>query len=86
MFKKISAEKEIQHKYLEMLVEHVRVSILSIDADEKVHLANQALRDLLRRTIVTNLKMLESVDGPLTKTIREIHAGETRLVKGEHRQ
>jgi transcriptional regulator of aromatic amino acid metabolism len=81
MFKKISAEKEIQHKYLEMLVEHVRVSILSIDADEKVHLANQALRDLLRRTIITNLKTLESVDGSLTKTIREIHAGETRLVK-----
>jgi two-component system nitrogen regulation sensor histidine kinase NtrY len=81
MFKKISAEKEIQHKYLEMLVEHVRVSILSIDADEKVHLANQALRDLLRRTVITNLKTLESVDGSLTKTIREIHAGETRLVK-----
>ena len=81
MFKKISAEKEIQHKYLEMLVEHVRVSILSIDVDEKVHLANQALRDLLRRTIITNLKTLESVDGSLAKTIREIHAGETRLVK-----
>ena len=67
MFKKISAEKEIQHKYLEMLVEHVRVSILSIDADEKVHLANQALRDLLRRTIITNLKTLESVDGYVGK-------------------
>ncbi|HMG93926.1 MAG TPA: ATP-binding protein [Chryseolinea sp.] len=81
MFKKISAEKEIQHKYLEMLVEHVRVSILSVDADEKVHLVNQALRDLLKRNMVTSLKMLESVDASLTKTIREIHAGETRLVK-----
>jgi transcriptional regulator of aromatic amino acid metabolism len=49
MFKKISAEKEIQHKYLELLVEHVRVGILSIDADEKVHLTNQALRDLMKR-------------------------------------
>ena len=81
MFKKISAEKEIQHKYLEMLVEHVRVSILSIDADEKIHLVNQALRDLLKRNIVTSLKMLESVDASLTKTIRELHAGETKLVK-----
>ncbi|HEX6891064.1 MAG TPA: HAMP domain-containing sensor histidine kinase [Chryseolinea sp.] len=81
MFKQISAEKEIQHKYLEMLVEHVRVGILSIDADEKVHLVNQALRDLLKRNIVTSLKMLESADGLLAKTIRELHAGETRLVK-----
>ena len=81
VFKKISLEKEIQHKYLEMLVEHVRVSILSIDAEEKVHLANQALRDLLRRNIVSNLRTLESVDISLVKTIREMHAGETRLVK-----
>ncbi len=81
VFKKISAEKEIQHKYLEMLVEHVRVSILSIDADEKVHLVNQALRDLLKRNIVSNLSSLEAIDATLAKTIREIHAGETRLIK-----
>jgi nitrogen fixation/metabolism regulation signal transduction histidine kinase len=81
IFKKISVEKEMQHKYLEMLVEHVRVSILSIDADEKIHLANQALRDLLRKNIVKNLMSLEAVDATLAKTIREIRAGETRLIK-----
>jgi len=81
IFKKISAEKEMQHKYLEMLVEHVRVSILSIDADENIHLANQSLRDLLRKNILRNLISLEAVDATLAKTIREIHAGETRLIK-----
>ena len=81
IFKKISTEKEIQHKYLEMLVEHVRVSILSVDADEKVHLANQASRDLLKRNVISNLKTIESVDAALAKNIREMHAGETRLIK-----
>lgn len=81
MFKKIRAEKEIQHKYLEMLVEHVRVSILSIDVDEKVHLANQGLRDLVKKHSISNLKALESIDASLVKTVREIHAGETRLLK-----
>jgi len=80
-FKKINAEKEIQYRYLELLVEHVRVSILSIDADEKIHLANQALRDLLRKKIVTSLKVIESIDETLVRTIRELHAGETRLIK-----
>ena len=61
-FKKISAEKEIQFRYLEMLVEHVRISILSIDADEKIHLANQALKALLQKNVLTSLKSLESVD------------------------
>ena len=64
-----------------MLVEHVRVSILSIDADEKIHLANQALKDLLQKNVLTSLKSLESFDESLVKTIREIHAGETTLVK-----
>jgi two-component system, NtrC family, nitrogen regulation sensor histidine kinase NtrY len=81
IFKKISTEKEIQHKYLEMLVEHVRVSILSVDADERVHLANQASRDLLKRKVISNLKTIESVDAALAKNIREMHAGETRLIK-----
>jgi nitrogen fixation/metabolism regulation signal transduction histidine kinase len=80
-FKKLSSEKEIQHRYLEMLVEHVRVSILSIDADEKIHLANQALRDLLQKNVLTSLKSLESFDESLVSTIREIHTGETRLIK-----
>jgi len=80
-FKRINAEKEIQYRYLELLVEHVRVSILSIDADEKIHLANQALRDLLRKKILTSLKSIEAIDETLVRTIREIHAGETRLIK-----
>lgn len=80
-FKRLSTEKEIQYRYLEMLVEHVRVSILSIDADEKIHLANQALKDLLQKKVLTSLTSLESLDESLVKTIREIHTGETRLIK-----
>lgn len=80
-FKKLSSEKEIQYRYLEMLVEHVRVSILSIDADEKIHLANQALKDLLQKNVLTSLKSLESFDESLVSAIRQIHTGETQLIK-----
>ena len=80
-FNKISTEKEIQFRYLEMLVEHVRVGILSIDSDEKIYLANQALKDLLHKNVLSSLKSLESLDETLVKTIRQIHSGETRLIK-----
>src|SRR3989337_891020 len=80
-FKTINAEKEIQFRYLEMLVQHVRVSILSIDAQEKIQLANQAVKDLLQKDILTNLKSLESFDESFVKTIREIRSGETRLLR-----
>ncbi|MBL0740366.1 sensor histidine kinase [Chryseolinea lacunae] len=80
-FKKISTERETQFRYLEMLVEHVRVSILSIDADGNVHLANQALKNLLQKNILPNIKALELFGDAFVNTLREIRSGETLLVK-----
>jgi two-component system, NtrC family, nitrogen regulation sensor histidine kinase NtrY len=80
-FKTISAEKETQHRYLEMLVEHMQVGVLSIDVDEKVDMANQALKDLLHIRVITNINSFESLDPSFIRAIREIVTGETRLVK-----
>lgn len=80
-FKKISTEKEIQYRYLEMLVEHVRVGIISVDAQGQIHLANQAVKQLLGKPILPNVKALHSLDHSLIATIDEIRSGETRLVK-----
>ncbi|PZR38509.1 MAG: ATP-binding protein [Azospira oryzae] len=80
-FKKISTEKEIQHRYLEVLVEHLRIGIISIDANEKVHLANQALKDLLQKNIITHLHSFQTLDPSFISTLKEIRSGETRLVK-----
>src|SRR5687768_11097368 len=55
-FKKLNAEKEIQFRYLEMLVQHVRVSSLSIDENDKIQIANQAAKDLVQRSILTDLR------------------------------
>jgi len=81
VFKKISTEKEIQHRYLEVLVEHLRVGIISIDADEKIHLANQAFKDLLQKNIFTHLSSFNTLDDSFITTLREIRTGETRLIK-----
>ena len=80
-FEKISAEKEIQHRYLEMLVDHVQVGILSFDKSEKVHLVNNALKKLLQRKVIMRLDVLSSIDNNLYGAVREIKAGQTRLVR-----
>jgi nitrogen fixation/metabolism regulation signal transduction histidine kinase len=80
-FKKLSGEKEIQYRYLEMLVEHVQVGVLSMDAQGKIHLANQALKEMLQKDVITNLKGLESFDEVFVNTLREIRSGETHLIK-----
>jgi len=80
VFHSISAEKEVQHRYLEMLVEHLRVGIISYDSEEKIHLANEAVKMLLQKKTLTHLKAIESIDQNLAQTIRSIRTGETRLV------
>ncbi|MEJ7642985.1 MAG: ATP-binding protein [Chryseolinea sp.] len=80
-FKKISGEKEIQHRYLEMLVDHVQVGILSFDKNEKIQLANDAVKKLLQRRILSSVEMLASVDAQLLSSVRNIQAGQTKLIK-----
>ncbi len=80
-FKKLSGEKEIQHRYLEMLVDHVQVGILSFDKQEKVHLVNSAMKKMLQRQMFTTLDSLKSIDQQLVSTVREIRAGQTKLIK-----
>lgn len=80
-FKKISLEKEIQHRYLEMLVDHMQVGILSYDISEKIHLANTSLKKLLQRPVIMNVDSLTSIDENLVNTIRKLKSGDTRLIK-----
>jgi two-component system nitrogen regulation sensor histidine kinase NtrY len=80
-FQTISAEKETQHRYLEMLVEHIRVGVLSFDSEGKVSIANQALKKLFGITVITNVKTFKSIDENFAKTIEDIRTGETKLIK-----
>jgi two-component system, NtrC family, nitrogen regulation sensor histidine kinase NtrY len=79
-FKEISAEKEARHHYLEALVSHVQVGIISFDHQEKVHLINHAFRQLTGKQSLGYLNGLESVDPKLLQTIRLLRPGQSRLL------
>jgi len=80
-FRNISEEKEIQYIFLSLLVEHVRVGILSIDQNGGVHLINQWMKNYLSTTVVKNLDDLSSRDKELTQAFRDIRVGENRMIK-----
>lgn len=80
-FKALSSEKETQHVYLEALIEHVKVGIISYDENEKIQLMNQAAKELLNKPHLLNLSGMEASNPDLTKVIRNIQSGKTELVK-----
>ena len=80
-FRTISSQREIQHRYFELLFEHVRVGILSVDAEGKIDHANQALKDLFPISTINNLSSFHSIDPLFADTLHKICTGETRLIK-----
>jgi len=80
-FKKLSSEKQAQHIYLETLVEHVKVGIISFDENEKIQLMNEAFKKLSGKPTILYLKSLNTVNEELVETLRNIEPGDQKLLK-----
>jgi nitrogen fixation/metabolism regulation signal transduction histidine kinase len=80
-FRSISTEKEIQHLYLETMIEHVKTGIISFDPDGKVHLINDAFKGLLNKPFLQNIHGLESINMQLVDTLKDIKPNQKELLK-----
>jgi two-component system nitrogen regulation sensor histidine kinase NtrY len=83
-FQKARSEKETQYRYLQTLVQHIGLGILSFDQTGKVDLINNAAKRLLRVTHLRNIKSLESLSSRLVETLVSSKPGEKALVKVDH--
>ncbi|MEL6536999.1 MAG: ATP-binding protein [Bacteroidota bacterium] len=81
VFLNLNAEKEQQARYLQTVVEHVEVALLSYNGEEEVALYNAAAQRLFRKQYVRLLSALDQVDQGLYENIRGLVAGDQRLVK-----
>lgn len=79
-FRDISTEKEIQHRFLEMLVQHLRVGIISFRQHGHVHLMNDAATGLLRTIKISHLDKLRTIYPSLVDALANIAPSETKLL------
>ncbi len=82
-FQRARAEKEEQYRYLQILVQHVGLGILSFERDGTVDLINHAAKRLLNVTQLNNVKALESRSAALVKALMERHSSGKELVSLE---
>jgi two-component system, NtrC family, nitrogen regulation sensor histidine kinase NtrY len=76
-------EKEEQFRYLQTVVQHIGVGLISLRSDGSVDMLNNAAKRLLR---LAQLRRIEDLPAPLRALgdeIRAMHAGEKKLVKVE---
>jgi two-component system, NtrC family, nitrogen regulation sensor histidine kinase NtrY len=80
-FKKYRIEKEEHYHYLQTVVQHINIGILSFDSQGKIDMFNKAARKLFRINLIRNINELNKVKEDLPETLMKLKAGDKILVK-----
>ncbi len=68
----LSTAKEIQFHYLETIIAHIRVALISFDDNEYIFLINNAAKKLLDKPVLNNMKSIERANPKIAKACRNI--------------
>ena len=79
----LRSEKEEQYLYLQTVVQHVGIAVVSFKEDGEVGLINQAALQLFQVAQLKNIRMLEGINRKLPETLFALKIGENRLLKIE---
>ena len=79
-FREIRAEKEEQVRYLENVVQHLGIPLISYRTDGTVEIMNTAARRLLRIGAIRNIEAIRAVSDPLVNTLESLETGEQAMV------
>ncbi|MDD5425554.1 MAG: ATP-binding protein [candidate division Zixibacteria bacterium] len=82
-FQRTRTEKEEQYRYLQTVVQHIGLGILSFDQNGEVDLINTAAKRLLKITHLKNISSLAVSAPPFYEALRKLSPSEKVLVKIE---
>lgn len=80
-FIQLRSEKEEHFNYLQTVVQHVGIAVLSFTEDGEVELMNDAAKRLLKTPGLKNIKSLEKFDKNLVNELFNLKIGETTLLR-----
>jgi two-component system, NtrC family, nitrogen regulation sensor histidine kinase NtrY len=80
-FNHVRAEREASLHFIQAIVQHITIGIISYTHDGKVELANQAILQLLGIRRLTNISELENQFPEIHATIVNIKSNESKLIK-----
>ncbi len=84
-FQQARAEKEEHYRYLQTVVQHVGIGLISFQPNGEIELINNAARRLLRAPTAKNIHTLEAYSKSLVEKLLQLRSGERALVKVDDR-
>jgi serine phosphatase RsbU (regulator of sigma subunit) len=82
-FLKLRSEKEEQFRYLQTVIKHIGVGLISYKTNGDVELFNNAAQRLLNTRKIKNIKSLDKFSETMVNTLHQLKAGENVLLKIE---
>jgi signal transduction histidine kinase len=82
-FRRLRAEKERQVQYLQQVVQHLGVALITYQTDGEVEVMNTAARRLLRTGPIRHVEALKRVSDDLAKALHTLDSGEQAMVRVE---
>jgi two-component system, NtrC family, nitrogen regulation sensor histidine kinase NtrY len=79
-FQRIKTDKQAHHLYLQTIVEHIGVGIVSFDEDGRVLLVNQVIKEVLHMPHLEHIEALSRISEELVEVLHNIGHNERRLV------
>lgn len=80
-FRKTRSQTEEHSQYLQTVVKHIKIGLISFKHDGEVELINDAAKELLNIENLINIKQLSSLSSELVEVLDSIAAGKKFLVK-----
>ncbi len=78
-FRDISSAKKVQHLFLETLVEHIKVGVISFDQNGQINLMNQAFKSLINKPGLPHLDSFSKFAPTLHTDLKELFPGDKKL-------
>ncbi|WP_299988251.1 ATP-binding protein [uncultured Pontibacter sp.] len=79
-FQRIKTDKQVHHLYLQAIVEHIGVGIVSFEENGRVELVNHVLKEVLHTPHLEHIESLGRISEELVETLHSIGHNERRLV------
>ena len=76
-----SQSEASEYQYLSVLVQQLEISVLSFDEQERIHLANKALKRLLAKEELITLNSIKAINTLLYESIIKLESGQSDLLK-----
>lgn len=80
-FKQTRSEKEEHFRYLQTVVQHVGIGLLTFQANGDIELINTAAKRLLKVIRLKNIDQLAALNPELVNRLKNMKAGEKALIK-----